>query len=265
MFEVLDADAIPLDQRIPEVVRRLEAVQEVAAAEPLREHDGVACFNFLYKIITQQVQVGVLRGDFQDNDFITRLDVEFANRYLNALNAYGKPGAPRSWSLLMDNRNNDAISPLRFAIAGVCAHVVYDLPFALLASCDGHHDLLTRGYHHDYQAINSIFAKEMRPLRMHLESFLGKKLDVSFLSTLENLIGNWVVRRTRNQAWHRATRELWPERHNFDRLGRSEQDFDEDTADINRLLLTPGLLGLIRGGLRVPRRRSSSVPEPVIG
>ena len=83
--EPIDADRFAEADRIPEVLRRLAAVQVEAEKHPLARRDGLACFNHLYTVITGQVQDDYLAGNFANGDFITRLDVSFANRYLGAV------------------------------------------------------------------------------------------------------------------------------------------------------------------------------------
>ena len=85
--ELIDADQHAEALRIPEVLKRLKQTQVDAETQPLGLRDGLACFNHLYSVITGQVQEDYLDGKFASGDFITRLDVAFANRYLSAVDA----------------------------------------------------------------------------------------------------------------------------------------------------------------------------------
>ena len=69
----------------------------IAAALP--PIDGLACFNRMYLTVTEAVQSQVDAGFFADAAFMARLDVNFVNRFLAAVDAYRvDPGnAPRSW------------------------------------------------------------------------------------------------------------------------------------------------------------------------
>lgn len=48
--------------------------------------DGVACFNYLYTVITGDIKSKITEGDFfRDNDFLDRFDAVFAERYFSAI------------------------------------------------------------------------------------------------------------------------------------------------------------------------------------
>ena len=193
---------------IPEVLDRLEAIQNFAeATQALGKHDGVACFNYLYHVITGRVQENVGTGFFQDDEFLTRLDVAFANRYFDALRAHeADPGsAPRSWAALFEHRSEPNVLPMQFAVAGVNAHVNYDLPFALIDACRQLDRPLEHVNHkNDFNQINAIFATEMEDLRMHFESRLGRFIDEYLVPYVDNLLGRWSVKAAREAAWLKA-------------------------------------------------------------
>jgi hypothetical protein len=201
---------------IPEVLDRLSSIQEhLHRTAPLGKHDGVACFNYLYRIITQDVWKRVQTADFQDLTFLNNLDVAFANRYLSALRAYERNprSAPRSWAVLISRRSTSGISPLQFAIAGVNAHVDFDLAFALVTTSSGLRQPLAHGTQRaDYQKVNAIFAKHMHALRTHFENQFERKFDDHF-SRIANMLGDEIVVASRNVAWFNAA-ALYPWRAN---------------------------------------------------
>jgi hypothetical protein len=203
------------------VVAQLEAIQKDADKRaPLHRHDGVACFNHLYKEITKNVlrcveNVHLHEGDphFRDLPFMACLDVSFANRYLAAL-GYGDspPFQPRCWQGLIDHRDMRDISPLIFAVAGVNAHVNFDLPFALITTCSIMGRELESGSNDsDYELINDIFAGHMQRLRRHFESRFVRGFDTAMVSKVENVLGDKVVVLARYLAW-RSAKQMWPDR-----------------------------------------------------
>ena len=208
--EPIDADRFAEADRIPEVLRRLDAVQVAAEKQPRSSHDGLACFNHLYTVITRQVQDDYLAGKFANGDFITRLDVSFANRYLGAVYAEIE-AAPRPWQCLIDQRSDRWISPLAFAIVGVSAHVNFDLAFAVVETGTqmGQLDPVD---HNDYQHLNAIFFREMYKLRRYYESGNERWLERNLgLTTVENILGDALVVVSRYLAWNKAMR-LWHQR-----------------------------------------------------
>ena len=69
---------------VADAVSRMQAIDDALPAA-----DGLACFNRVYLDVTQQVQAHITQGFFADPDFLTRLDVVFANFYFDAVNAAG--------------------------------------------------------------------------------------------------------------------------------------------------------------------------------
>ena len=70
---------------------------------------------------------------FRDPDFLTKLDLEFARRYLTAIQAHEArdPTAPACWNVLFDPRRDQHIGHVNYAACRVNAHVNFDLAFAL--------------------------------------------------------------------------------------------------------------------------------------
>src|SRR6266513_1302876 len=150
---------------VRDVIKRLEEIQSYAEAHEARgQHDGVACFTYLYHRITTRVLEGIESGRFDDGEFVNLLDVVFANRYLAALRASVlSPGdVPDAWEVLFQRRAEPHITRLQFAAAGVNAHVNFDLAVAVADTCTRLGSAPAIGEkHQSYQEINRIFAEEM--------------------------------------------------------------------------------------------------------
>lgn len=230
----------PAPTTIPEVLERLVALQKhLERSAPLRRYDGLACFNYLYHVITKDVHQQVEADRFGDRKFVVDLDIAFANRYLDALRAYAEGRhTPRSWGLLLDRRSHPGISALQFAVAGVNAHVNFDLPLALVTTCSHLRVPLNHGSQRaDYQVINRIFAVHMGQLRQHFETYLERSLD-GHVASLANRAGDVVVIVARDAAWLNAS-VLWPSRNNraFHRLVSSTLDATTSLGAL--IMLTP--------------------------
>jgi Family of unknown function (DUF5995) len=198
---------------VPEVIARLDIIQSQAETQDERgPRDGLACFNYLYRSITQEILNTLEEPDgFEDRTFLARLDVEFAKRYLHALDLYhaDPDTAPRSWRVLLDRRADSGIAPLQFAIAGVNAHVNLDLAFALVSTCEALESPLGADTQRlDYQRVNQVFATQMTTLRHHFEDLLERDLDRSEISSLNTHLDDLAVVLTRDGAWHHAE-HLW--------------------------------------------------------
>ncbi|MFB6249055.1 MAG: DUF5995 family protein [Salinibacter sp.] len=79
---------------IDEVLARLDRI--VAAAR--RAEDPLGYFAALYRDVTARVAATIEDGGFDDGARMEWLDVVFANRYFDALDARGtEAGPPRAW------------------------------------------------------------------------------------------------------------------------------------------------------------------------
>jgi hypothetical protein len=225
---------------VVEVVAVLEAMQaEADQRPPLHDNDGVACFDYLYTVITKNVlrcvQNQLLPDDpcFHDKAFMACLDVAFANRYLAAMGQGEPPFQPRCWQSLLDHREIRDISPLIFAVAGVNAHVNFDLPLALIEACAVAGCELESGTNHsDYQLINHIFAVHMQQLRQHFENRFERGFDKAAISKIENVVGDIVVVVARDLAWITA-KKLWRVHADEARILRFAQSRDRWVARAN--------------------------------
>lgn len=198
---------------IAAVVAALSEIRDASAADLVRpEIDGISAFSRLYTIITQNV-LDTVEGrkqgrTFNDPDFLTRLDLEFAKRYLVAIRDHeaGSPQTPACWAVLFDRRRDQSVRHVNFAACGVNAHVNFDLAFALLATWKDFPPDKAR--HEDYDQINEIFAEEMDQLREDFGAFLADGRDGGVLDKLGNFASDLVVRATRSWAWEAAER-VW--------------------------------------------------------
>jgi hypothetical protein len=199
---------------IPEVVKRLTEIRDYAAnTSLLGENDGIAAFSKLYHIITRRVGEMVESGEFASSPFLVQLDIEFAERYFQALRRYAADihTAPGVWRVLFDNRSDPNVPPVNFAVLGVNAHINFDLAHALIATWrhvepDGNGPDTEQ--FHDYRLVNKVFELEMDRLREELDSLLSHGPDGAPWDVGANWVGDLVVRFTRDLAWDEAKR-VW--------------------------------------------------------
>ncbi len=120
------------------------------------------------------------------------------------------------WATLFDVRSDTEIPTLNYAMAGVNAHVNFDLAFALLTTWETHPDPAERdAQHRDYCRINDIFYAKMNKLSDEFDSPFSKFGDGTWLDRLGNLFGDLLVRETRDFAWDAAMR-MWTHRNDAD-------------------------------------------------
>jgi hypothetical protein len=227
---------------VPAVVDQLTKLQDILnRVPPLLNENPLCDFNKLYLTITTSVLERLYAGRFADPAFLSRLDVEFAARYFDALRAWteGSPCCPRVWACLFQRIPGPDCRPLPSACAGVNAHINFDLPFALVTTFDhfGTDPIDDSDQHHDYLQINDIFAAAIPGLRRGCLEKWQLLID-----TMNGNLDDWwqgeAVEYTRNVAWRNAQR-LWAIRHDLAATDKERARLDRISADLGRLLLSP--------------------------
>jgi len=227
---------------VPAVVDQLTKMQDVLERVPTQlGGNPLADFNKLYLTTTESVLECLYAGSFADPAFLSRLDVEFAARYFDALRQWSDASVccPRVWKVLFGRIGAPDCSPLPSAAAGVNAHINFDLPFALVTTFDhlGCDPIDDSDQHRDYLLINGIFAESIPGLR---RGYLDKwQLLIDTMNgDLDDRWQGEMVDYTRNVAW-RNSQKLWGVRHDMAGLARERDRLDHNAAALGRLLLSP--------------------------
>lgn len=191
-----------IDQVIA-TLRRLDAA--------LPPEDGLKWFNLLYLLVTEEVRDAAPAGGWLDARWLERLDVVFAGLYFQALNKWLRQPAlaPRSWRAVFAARGRPCRAPLRFALAGMNAHINHDLPLAVVRTCEALHVAPGRGtpQHRDFEGVNGLLAQvEPRAAERLLAGALAQLADC--LGTADDAVAMWNVRKARETAWSNAE-VLW--------------------------------------------------------
>ena len=227
---------------VPAVVDQLTKMQDVLErVPPLHGSNPLADFNELYLRITTSVLERLYEGRFADPAFLSRLDVEFAARYFDALRHFsgGSQACPRVWSVLFRRVGAPDCCPVRSAAAGVNAHISFDLPVALVTTFDhiGSDPVDDSDQHHDYLQIMDIFAAAVPELR---RGYLDRWQLL--IDTMNGDLDDWwhggIGEYTRNVAWRHAQR-LWLVRHDLSATARDLERLDGSAARLGRLLMSP--------------------------
>jgi hypothetical protein len=195
----------PPAARIEGVLERMLAIE--AALPPA---DGVACFNRLYRAVTEAVQQ-TTAADFADARFVRWLDVAFANLYFRALAAFvlGRGRVPHAWLPLFRARSEPGIAPLQFALAGMNAHINRDLPVALLQTCTAREVPPRHGsaQHADFGRVDRLLEEvEARVKHEYAVGLVGVADEA--LGRLDDVLAIWKVSQARQAAWVHAE-TLW--------------------------------------------------------
>ena len=220
------------------VIQRLGDIKG-AVTTPDGPRSGMYWFNHLYLVITVNVQQKINGGEFfADNEYLTALDVAFANRYLDAVRTHTQgEAAPEVWRLLFDVPADGEILPVQLAMAGVNAHINFDLAFAVVNACHalGRKDIDWGEQKADYDKVNDIFAEEMDRLLRELAGGYSTRREMERLSLLERMATQIVVL-ARGTAWENAE-YLWPLEPTTARWRQREGAMNDAAATLSRALL----------------------------
>src|SRR6201997_3749530 len=153
----LALDRLKEPRNIDDVLRNLDQIIDWAK----EAQNGIGYFTVLYRRITLAIRDAVNDGTFVDGARIERLDVAFAKRYFNALNAYFYPdefeGLTLPWKVAFVGDQNDQAIILQHMLAGLNAHISFDLGLALLTVAgDWPKDLKT-----DYDRVNRLLCDQI--------------------------------------------------------------------------------------------------------
>lgn len=106
-------------------------IQAIGATLP--GDDGLTWFNRLYLRMTMAVRDRIAAGRFANPPWMAKLDAASARHYFDALQAWERGDRPPGcWRALFSRRSQRAVARIQFALAGLNAHINYDLPLALL-------------------------------------------------------------------------------------------------------------------------------------
>ncbi len=137
---------------IDEVIARLDTIIDRA----LVERDRLGFFAVLYRTVTIAVKNGIAAGRFEDGPRMERLDVVFANRYLEAFEAHKSGGAPTdAWRIAFAAGTSRRAVIMQHLLLGMNAHINLDLAIAASEVCPG--DAIA-GLERDFNEINAVLA-----------------------------------------------------------------------------------------------------------
>lgn len=118
---------------IDDVVRNIEQIIDWS----IKAQSTIGYFACLYKRVTVAIREAIKEGDFDDGQRVEQLDVAFARRYFNALNAYFYPdeyqGLTLPWEVAFVGDQDGQAIILQHMMTGLNAHITFDLGLAVLA------------------------------------------------------------------------------------------------------------------------------------
>lgn len=177
--------------------------------DSIRTRSRLGYFAALYKRMTMAIRDGMKTGKFQDNARIERLDVTFANRYLETRQQYfaGELHG-QSWLQAYNATQFEKYTVLQQLLIGINPHIMIDLGVAAARTCPG--DQLA-GLEQDFNMVNAIILGLFPVIDAELDDLSPweRFVDHSFLGFLKDKAIDLSIDEGRKSSWGFATSLAW--------------------------------------------------------
>jgi len=218
-------------ETIDEVIHSLDEIIIWAKAH----NNRLGYFPSLYKKVTVAVKNGIAEGVFEDGKRMEKLDVIFANRYLDAIEAYAvnKP-VSASWEISFKAEKWWSPIVLQHLLSGMNAHIDLDLGIAAAEVMKGKH---IEDLQPDFYKINEILFSLINEVQDELaEIWPPMKWIDRFAGTLDENLAKFGMKLTRNGAWDFAKRLAETSESNW---GTQITKRNTEVADIGTFIVRP--------------------------
>lgn len=215
----------------------LEALDD-AVADARLQSNRLGYFPAVYRTVTERVKEGIAEGFFDDGARMERLDVIFANRYLDALWSFQRgERCTGAWRVACEAAGQWRPTILQHLLVGINAHINLDLGIAAATTAPG--DELA-GLRRDFDRINEILGSLLRQV---LDDISEVSPWIRLLDTVggraDDEIARFSIEVARIEAWRFAV-DLAPI--DADAWAAPTRAKDKRVASLARRLITPGLL-----------------------
>ncbi len=222
---------------IEEVIIRLENIVN----EAVLNEDNLGVFAQLYLGVTRRVKEGIEKGEFEDGPRMERLDVLFANRYLDAYTGWKKgEEISKAWMAAFVAANKNDLLILQHLFMGMNAHINLDLGIAASETVLPQN---ITALQNDFDRINTILISMIEDMQkkinrasplLFLLDWFGQKSDEHMMA--------FSLRKARSHAWAVALRLSGT----TEEINRKKQiqELDRYVAILNKFITEPGVIGI---------------------
>lgn len=221
-----------LPNSIDEVLDRLSELID----QTIKEKNPLGLFAALYQKVTIKVKEGIVSGRFEDGPRMEKLDVIFANRYLEAYHQYTSGQEPTlSWKAAFESAQRTDLLLLQHLFVGMNAHINLDLGIAAATVCPG---VGIEKIKNDFMEINNLLFELIEDVQENISKvspFLGL-MDL-LAKDRDEQFAKFSMKAARDHAWLVAQRMAF-----VDTLGRREAIYSTDlyVVELNKMILKPG-------------------------
>jgi hypothetical protein len=224
-----------LPKTVNEVIDHLDIIVKNA----IKERNRIGYFASLYLLVTIEVRNKIEQSFFENNELIEKLDVVFANRFLDAYYKHKeKEEITSSWQLAFKASSSWHPLVIQHLFLGMNAHIGLDLGIAAAAVCPGESISTING---DFIKVNDILGSLGNKVQDNLSSIWPLLKYIDWLAgKLDEGLTNFSIEIARDAAWKVAldiaTLETKEEQTGY------IHNRDKKVADFSRKLYQPGLV-----------------------
>jgi hypothetical protein len=216
---------------IDEVLNQLDLIIE----ETVVQNNFLGVFAYIYRRTTEGVKDAILDKRFEDNARMEKMDVTFANFYIQAYHNYTSGGeVSESWRSSFDAKDAK-ITIIQHVLLGMNAHINLDLGQAAAISCPGEEIFDLK---HDFMEVNNVLAD----LTDVMQRKLGKVSPLMFIldwagKRSDEILVNFSMIKARDQAWNLAE-ELALAKDQVSRKARVTRA-DKNVSTLSKIIKAP--------------------------
>jgi hypothetical protein len=167
------------------------------------KQSGMAYFAILYRHMTARVLRGVQTGQFENGERMVKLDLLFAQRYIDAYQAYVKKSPlTQSWQIAFDACSLNKPIVLQHLLLGINAHINLDLCIAAASTApkDQIHVLKA-----DFEKINLIISDLIDGVQSKLEQIWWPlRLIRRIVNDRHEAVISFSIQTARKASWGNA-------------------------------------------------------------
>ncbi len=230
----IEPQIMPLPKTIDEVISQMDTIMEQCIAQK----NPLGLFAALYQKVTIRVKEGIENGRFEDGPRMERLDVIFANRYIEAYEKYNA-GQPTtfSWKAVFDAASTKNLILVQHLFMGMNAHINLDLGISTAETSPG--DSIG-AIKNDFLEINQLLFELLDEVQQEISkvSPLFGLID-RFAKKKDEQFAEFSMKAARKHAWVVAQRMAFVKEE--DRAAAIEST-DKYVVELNDLILNPGRL-----------------------
>ncbi|MEP6466227.1 MAG: DUF5995 family protein [Parafilimonas sp.] len=219
-------------ENIQDVINQLMQIEQQCASSK----NKAGYFAALYKRMTVAVLENINANNFEDGERMEKLDMIFAQRYLNAYTCYfSKTACSISWKNAFDSCGDDSLIVLQHLLMGINTHINLDLSIAAAQVAPGN---AINGLQNDFNRINtliSVLTNDIQeclcdvwaPMRLLMKIANGKQIAVL----------NFSIDKARDASWSNAV--LLANMNDEQRAAHIQQ-MDEAVSFLGNKIKSPG-------------------------